>query len=40
MKIVNRPRRTTPELIALINQRQADWWPVMAGRTFSIVFGL
>ena len=27
MKIVNRPRRTTAELIALINQRQADWWP-------------
>lgn len=27
MKIVSRPRRTTAELIALINQRQADWWP-------------
>jgi hypothetical protein len=27
MKIVNRPKRTTAELIALINQRQADWWP-------------
>ncbi|MEH2470468.1 hypothetical protein V1281_000287 [Nitrobacteraceae bacterium AZCC 2161] len=27
MKIVNRPRKTTAELIALINQRQADWWP-------------
>ena len=26
-KMVNRPRRTTAELIALINQRQADWWP-------------
>jgi hypothetical protein len=27
MKIGNRPKRTTAELIALINQRQADWWP-------------
>jgi hypothetical protein len=27
MKIVNRPKRTTAELIALINQRRADWWP-------------
>jgi hypothetical protein len=27
MKIVNRPKRTTAELIALINQRHADWWP-------------
>lgn len=27
MKIVNRPRKTTAELISLINQRQADWWP-------------
>jgi len=27
MKIVNRPKRTTAGLIALINQRQADWWP-------------
>lgn len=27
MKLVNRPKRTTAELIALINQRQADWWP-------------
>jgi hypothetical protein len=27
MKIVNRPKRTTGELIALINQRRADWWP-------------
>lgn len=27
MKIVNRPKKTTAELIALINQRQADWWP-------------
>ena len=27
MKMVNRPKRTTAELIALINQRQADWWP-------------
>ena len=28
MKMVNRPKRTTAELIAFINQRQADWWPV------------
>jgi hypothetical protein len=27
MKIGNRPKRTTAELIALINQRRADWWP-------------
>jgi hypothetical protein len=27
MKTTNRPKRTTAELIALINQRQADWWP-------------
>ncbi|KZD20677.1 hypothetical protein A4A58_18275 [Tardiphaga robiniae] len=27
MKFVNRPKKTTAELIALINQRQADWWP-------------
>jgi hypothetical protein len=27
MKIINRPKRTTAELIALINQRQVDWWP-------------
>lgn len=27
MKIVNRPKRTTAELIGLINQQQADWWP-------------
>jgi hypothetical protein len=27
MKMFNRPKRTTAELIALINQRQADWWP-------------
>lgn len=27
MKIVNRPRKTTAELIALINQRHAEWWP-------------
>ena len=27
MKMVNRPKRTTAELIALINQRRADWWP-------------
>ncbi len=27
MKLLNRPKRTTAELIALINQRQADWWP-------------
>jgi hypothetical protein len=27
MNIRNRPKRTTGELIALINQRRADWWP-------------
>ena len=27
MKIVNRPKRTTAELIALIYQRRVDWWP-------------
>jgi hypothetical protein len=27
MKTINRPKRTTAELIALINQRRADWWP-------------
>jgi hypothetical protein len=27
MSIANRPKRTTAELIALINQRQPDWWP-------------
>jgi hypothetical protein len=27
MKTANRPKRTTAEFIALINQRQADWWP-------------
>ena len=27
MKVGNRPKRTTGELIALINQRRADWWP-------------
>ncbi|MCK1736556.1 hypothetical protein IVA79_22015 [Bradyrhizobium sp. 138] len=27
MSITNRPARTTAELIALINQRQPDWWP-------------
>lgn len=27
MSITNRPTRTTAELIALINQRQPDWWP-------------
>jgi hypothetical protein len=27
MKTVNRPKKTTAELIALINQRQPDWWP-------------
>lgn len=27
MKLVNRPLRTTSELISLINQRRADWWP-------------
>ena len=26
-KMVNRPKRTTGELIALINRRRADWWP-------------
>jgi hypothetical protein len=25
--IGNRPKRTSEELIALINQRRADWWP-------------
>jgi hypothetical protein len=28
MKMVNRPKKTTAELISLINQRRADWWPV------------
>jgi hypothetical protein len=23
----NRPKKTTAELIALINQRHEDWWP-------------
>ena len=27
MKTANRPKRTTAEFVALINQRQADWWP-------------
>jgi hypothetical protein len=27
MKMVNRPKRTTAELISLINQRRVDWWP-------------
>jgi len=27
MKTLNRPKKTTAELIALINQRQPDWWP-------------
>jgi hypothetical protein len=27
IKMVNRQTKTTAELIALINQRQADWWP-------------
>ena len=27
MKIVNRPKRTTAELISLIHQRRMDWWP-------------
>jgi hypothetical protein len=27
MKTLNRPKRTAAELVALINQRQADWWP-------------
>jgi hypothetical protein len=27
MKNFNRPIRSTAELIALINQRRADWWP-------------
>jgi hypothetical protein len=31
--MVNRPKRTTAELIALINQRQADWWPAEFGLT-------
>jgi len=25
--MINRQTKTTAELIALINQRQADWWP-------------
>jgi hypothetical protein len=28
MKLVNRPKKTTAELISLIHQRRADWWPV------------
>jgi hypothetical protein len=28
MKMVNRPKKTTAELISLIHQRRADWWPV------------
>jgi hypothetical protein len=28
MKMVNRPTKTTAELISLIHQRRADWWPV------------
>lgn len=27
MSIANRPRKDAAELIALINQRQPDWWP-------------
>jgi hypothetical protein len=27
MKTVNRPERTTAELIDLINKRREDWWP-------------
>ena len=27
MKILNRPKRTTAELISLIHQRRMDWWP-------------
>ncbi len=27
MSIANRPKKTAAELIALINQRQPDWWP-------------
>jgi hypothetical protein len=26
--MVNRPKKTTAELISLIHQRRADWWPV------------
>jgi hypothetical protein len=33
MKNVNRPRKTTAELIALINQRQPDWWPAQFDMT-------
>jgi len=27
MKTAERPKKTTAELIALINQRREDWWP-------------
>ncbi len=27
MSIANRPRKNAAELIALISQRQPDWWP-------------
>jgi hypothetical protein len=27
MKIVNRPEKTTAELIDLIDRRREDWWP-------------
>jgi hypothetical protein len=27
MKLVDRPKKTTEELVTLINQRRADWWP-------------
>jgi hypothetical protein len=27
MSFANRPKRSAAELIALINQRQPDWWP-------------
>jgi hypothetical protein len=26
-RTTNRPKKTTAELIALINQRHEDWWP-------------
>jgi hypothetical protein len=26
-KLAERPKKTTAELIALINQRREDWWP-------------
>lgn len=27
IKLAERPKKTTAELIALINQRREDWWP-------------